>query len=146
MERKRINAQQREAFVALYAGAQLLSQYEDDFVSVAKRVKHGHRDIKMIMAVLEKLLVNMLETIPLEQLQAIKRQMSMSEIRVAAKNYTANRSDDWVMSREDINSLVVAASAACLTCDNTDGKGCELSRLIDELPVEVVNTLYVGCK
>lgn len=146
MERKRINAQQREAFVALYAGAQLLSEYEADFAAMARRVPNGYRDIKLIMSVLEKLLIKMLDTIPAEQLQTIRRQMEMSEIRVATKNYAARKNDDWVLSRDDIGALVTAAASNCMLCDNKSGAGCGLSRLMDELPVEVVNTLYVGCK
>lgn len=146
MERERINARQREAFVALYGGAQLLDKYYADFAALSRRVPNGYRDYKLTMSVLEKLLGKLLDTIPADQLQTIQRQMSMSEIRVATRDYTGKRHDDWLLSRDDISTLVNAAAERCMTCENETGAGCGLSRLIDELPVDVVNTLYIGCK
>lgn len=142
----RINAYQREVLLLLYGTVQMLEHHEQDLGTLSRRVKNGYRDMRMALTVLNKLLRNVMDTVPAEQQMTVLRHMKISEIKIATKDVTGRTEDDWLLSRDDIAQLVNAATEKCLMCDNTTGKGCELARLIDELPVDVTNTLYVGCK
>ena len=143
---ERIKSIEREALMALYGAEQLLEKCSREFRDLSRRTKNGYRDIRLVEVKLNKLIDHILETVPEEQLRTVQRHMGMSEIRVVTKNYTGKYEDDWLISREDVFELTKAAAERCMTCENTTGKGCAIARLLDELPIDVVNGIYIGCR
>lgn len=144
MERKRINSRQREALMALHGSALLMETYARDFEALARRLPHGYRDLRLILTTMDRLATQLLDTIPVDQLLTIRRHLSMSAVRVTVNDYTGKRQDSWLLSRDDVATLATAAVERCLACDNATGQGCELHRLLRELPVEA-ETLFVPC-
>ena len=77
-----------------------------------------------------------MDTVPVKQLQRLERQMEISEIKVVVHDVAGQRQDYWLMDRDDLVYLVNAAvEGACLMCEDQNGYGCRLKKLLDELPV-----------
>lgn len=146
-EKKRAVAAERDSIVGLFCLLDMLENTDEQNERTVKRTKYGLRDYRLIKSKLEKLCRDVFMTIPIEQMHQIKRQMQMSYLKMVQYNAPGRETDNlWVMDIDDAIKLITMASkGACMLCDGKV-KDCPLSRLIDELPVEVNDTFLVACK
>ncbi|MBR4079685.1 MAG: hypothetical protein IKK29_05690 [Christensenellaceae bacterium] len=146
-KKRRAVAKERDSIVGLFCMLDYLVSTNDQNEDTVRRSKYGLRDYRLIMTKLQKLCKDVFMTIPVEQMYQIKRQMQLSYLKMVQYNAPSReKSNRWVMEIDDIIKLITYASrGACFLC-NGDKKNCELSRLMDELPVEVKDTLLVACK
>lgn len=144
----RMNAAQKEAAVALYGIENLMQGYDKQFRALAQRVPHGWRDFRLALMTISKLISRILDTVPADQMRAMVNQMAISDIKVVTKSATRQREDDWVVSRDELATLMnYAVEGACLMCDDPNGYSCPLRKLMDELPVNADGraSAVIGC-
>ena len=64
------------------------------------------------------LINNLLDTVPVEQLLTVKRQLDLTEIRIGIKSAAGRDKNYWVMSYDDLADLAeYATKTECFTCD-----------------------------
>lgn len=146
-EKKRAVAAERDSIVGLFCMLDYLVSTNDQNENTVKRTKYGLRDYRLIMTKLQKMCKDVFMTIPADQMHQIKRQMEMSYLKLAMYNDPGKREAGlWVVDNDDLVTLIsMAAQGACMLCDGKK-KDCPLSRLIDELPIQVNDTFLVACK
>ena len=147
MERKRLPATAREAFMILYAVEASPRHVQSYMESLTKRTKFGWRNFRLAQVMLAKCVEQIMDTIPPDQLLTIARQMEVSEFKIASKAVGARQKDDglWVIPKDDLTKLVgFAVETTCAVCD---GKSkCELRNMLDDLPVTIENEQWMPCK
>lgn len=145
--RKRAVAAERDSIVGMFRVLDILAQTNEQNERTVKRAEYGLRDYRLIMSKLEKLLRRVFMTIPADQMHQIKRQMEMSYLKLAMYTSPGKKEDGlWVVDNDDLVELIsMASQGACMLCDGKR-KDCPLSRLMDELPVQVNDTFLVACK
>lgn len=141
---------ERELFIILFAMADLIKSYDAYYKDFLKaRTETGYRDIKAAEAFFNKAIAQIMDTIPLKDLEAVRRQLINSEIEIKTKAAGVHNDGIWYLNTSDIAALVNAAiENKCVMCDNKSGRGCTLKHLIEGLPLEIsadsVN-VYMAC-
>lgn len=104
-----------------------------------REIPRGWCDLKLIMALAEKLLGNILRTVPLKKLAVIKKELSSTEVIVSVRNDVAPpaKTDTdgftYVSQRalERITQRVVDFECFCCEKKGADAKHCQLRRDIE---------------
>lgn len=142
-DRKRLPAAGREAINALFAIHSVMGVYEEQFKRLCERVPNGWRDFRMMQSKLSTLLDGLLDTVPLDQLKAIKAHMEISTIHLGVKGVRPK--NYWLMTYDDLATLAeYATKTECFACTRTDGP-CELRDVLKQLPVQGIERIVVGC-
>lgn len=102
--RTRITPADREALNAMFAMHSMLKAYEKQFRMVYARagLKSDYDDI---ILTLEYDIDKILDTVPLDQLKAIRAGMSISEIHLGVKSAGKRPDSMWVISYDDLADL-----------------------------------------
>lgn len=146
-DKKRATSAERDSIIGLFQVMDILHYASPQDERTVKRIKNGLRDYRLISKKLENLCRDVLMTIPIEQMRQIRRQMEATHLAQVRKGDVLKKDDTlWVMEVGDIIKLITMAThGACMLCSG-DKKGCELSRMIDELPIEVKDGFLIACK
>ena len=147
--RKRLPSVAREAFTIMHSCLCVLEHMEKHFEPIVKRVPNGWRDFRMIQAVFSKLVGNIMDTIPPDQLRSILEQVRISEIRLITKRVDNIATDQWVMDRGDLAFLAnKAIETTCIACDGSCKNQCRLRKIIDDLPVDItgIGGVSMACR
>lgn len=141
MERQRIDSVTREALTIVYAAAQAIEKVGvPKLERMSRRVPNGWRDLKMVSSRLNRLVENLLDTLPSKQLETMIAQMRISHLKVVMNEAGKAVDGQWIVPREDLTALVAAVvDVKCLMCDKADWYNCETRRIIGDLPVDVKN-------
>lgn len=141
MERQRIDSVTREALTIVYAAAQAIEKVGvPKLERMSRRVPNGWRDLKMVSSRLNKLVENLLDTLPTKQLETMIAQMRISHLRIVTNDVGQSDEPKWLVPRDELTELVAAVvDEKCLMCDKTDWYNCKLRRIIRDLPVDVTN-------
>ena len=140
-ERQRIDSVTREALTIVYAAAQAIEKVGvPKLERMSRRVPNGWRDLKMVSSRLNKLVENLLDTLPTKQLETMIAQMRISHLRIVTNDVGKSDESKWLVPRDELTELVAAVvDEKCLMCDKTDWYNCNLRRIITDLPVDVTN-------
>lgn len=138
MERQRIDSATREALTIVYAAAQAIEKVGVlKLERMSRRVPNGWRDLKMVSSRLNKLVENLLDTLPTKQLETMIAQMRISHLKVVMNEAGKAVDGQWIVPREDLAALADAViGEKCMLCDRDDWYNCNLRRIITDLPVE----------
>lgn len=141
MERQRIDSVTREALTILYAAAQAIEKVGvPKLERMSRRVPNGWRDLRMVSSRLNKLVENLLDTLPTKQLETMIAQMRISHLRIATNDVGKSDESMWLVPREDLTALVTAIVVEkCLLCDRDDWYNCRIRRIVKDLPVDIKN-------
>lgn len=141
MERQRIDSTTREALTILYAAAQAIEKVGvGKLERMSRRVPNGWRDLKMISSRLNRLVENLLDTLPTKQLETMIAQMRISHLRIVTNDVGKSDESMWLVPREDLTALVTAiVDEKCLLCDRDDWYNCKIRRIVKDLPVDIKN-------
>lgn len=133
---KRMVAEEREAIVLLSAIDTALRRYNGSITRMAERrgQEWGEGEGSVFKRI-DDLIEELLLTVPMEQLFAIRNQMLMSDIHVGIRN--AQRPDDlWLVTYEEATALANAlVESKCLFCEKSANEKCPYRDLLDSLPV-----------
>lgn len=140
-ERQRIDSVTREALTIVYAAAQAIEKVGvPKLERMSRRVPNGWRDLKMVSSRLNRLVENLLDTLPTKQLETMIAQMRISRLRIVTNDVGQSDESKWLVPRDELTELVAAVvDEKCLMCDKTDWYNCKLRRIIRDLPVDVTN-------
>ena len=141
MERQRIDSVTREALTIVYAAAQAIEKVGVPKLEwMSRRVPNGWRDLKMVSSRLNKLVENLLDTLPTKQLETMIAQMRISHLRIVTNDVGQSDESKWLVPREDLTALVTEiVDEKCLLCDRDDWYNCKIRRIVKDLPVDVQN-------
>lgn len=149
MERTKLRSKERQILIILFAIADLIEAYDEDFKTMLRaRTKTGYRDIKSAAAHCNKMVSEIMDTAPIKDLIAIRKQLRQSKIEIRTAAAGGNPDTVWYLPTQDIAALVNAATQQCMLCDNKTGRGCELKKILEGLPVEISNdriSAYMAC-
>lgn len=100
-----------------------------------KAVPGGWRDVKMIFAVLNKLIDNTLLTFPVEKLESMQRMMPHMRYNIQCGATVSKLNNDEVLiSEKNLDVLVLAAhDGKCKLCIEQNCKRCKLGKALDGL-------------
>ena len=122
----------------------MLKSYEKQFRRVYERagLKSDYDDI---ILTLEYDIDKVLDTVPIDQLKAIRAAMGIAEIHLGVKSAGKRPEDMWVISYQDLADLAeYATKTHCMACDQMH-KPCRLREILRDLPIQGVEKLVVGC-
>lgn len=140
MDTKRIRGTESEGFKRLHVASDLLDGLKETFRERAGMVKNGRRDLATAFTLVNKVFMAMLETVPIEQLVTMQRNIASASYAVGVRRPGTTNDKEYGMwvSWETINQLLEAARDRCLTCDlDTQGqRQCALAKALDTLPTE----------
>ena len=134
-DRKRINAHERDAIMRLFVAEGLLNDATPD--ERLRGIQYGLRDYRAAQSALSRTVERLLDTVPLEQLKQLQRNLKAAGYTIGVKRPGALTHDDknfglWIPWR-DISELLSAAREKCLTCtlDKQQRRSCPLAKVLD---------------
>ena len=150
---KRLTAPERYYMMSLGVANQIISNACKDAEQRVRMVPNGWRDLKMLRAVLDKLLNKIMDTMPAEQVRAYAHSLHDASFTVGVKcravdNETLRQQEHAMyLSLYALNALGDAAREHCMMC-NLDPHGqakCPLRKAFDELPNNAPDLESGGC-
>lgn len=137
---KRLNAYEQADVLDIAAAISLAERVQLD--ERLAGVKYGKRDLGMARSALVRVLEHIFETVPLEQLKSIRRQLQLIEFSTGVKGAGVTQADKTYgrfLTFEQIGALVDACRDTCMLCDKLPGtlKRCKLRKALDALPLNV---------
>lgn len=146
-DRQRLNSSQRDALLTAYFMIGVIKEkYGHEFETMSRRLPHGYRDYRLIVTTLDRFVEAILDTVPGEQLKTMLRQVKNTELCTRGKQVSASDTDVWVTTRRDIALLAdMAADGRCLVCDKSNMSGCELKRILKDLPIDIADKVTISC-
>lgn len=102
-----------------------------------KAIPNGWRDLRMIEAVLSRLIDDILQTYPLEKLVSMQRMLPHMKYRLQC-GATASKlnEDECIILEKDLDTLSIYAHEQCKLCFNQDCKRCPLGKVLDGIIAE----------
>lgn len=144
--RQRINAQEREIIMCLYAFKDALNTMIPRAQNLARRVPNGYRDLRCALALTDKTVEKLLNTIPVKQLKSLAHQLKITEISLRTKSAGNENPSFHMMDTEDIATLVqYIIDSRCVLCDGSDKNECKLRKVLQDLPVVGIDSLVMPC-
>lgn len=133
----RLRASETNALFTLYASLQEIDHAKDEMEKRLRAIPYGWRDISLIRSVLSKLIDQILETVPIEKLVSLSRNMRCMSYRVYfAPPVTAPPPDEVIVKAEDLAALAkYAHECTCIACDKNCNK-CELGAALDHTLIQ----------
>ena len=132
----RLRASETDSLFALYASLQEIDHAKGDMEKRIRSVPGGWRDISLIRAVLSKLIDRILETIPLEKLLALQRNMKCMSYRIYLAKPVTLPKEEVIVKGEDLATLArYAHDYSCTACDKDCNK-CELGAALDHTMIQ----------
>lgn len=124
----------------LYASWDAVEKVQEDsfLVNRLKSIPNGWRDLRMLRAMLEKLINAIMWTIPHEKVKGVARTANRMRYSVTQGKAVTRPNDnqEQIVSARELDALVDAAHEnKCRLCDN-DCNRCELGKALDNLVAE----------
>lgn len=122
----------------LYAAWDAVEKVQEDsfFVNRVKSIPNGWRDLRMLRAILEKLVNAIMWTIPAEKVEGVARTVQRMRYSIT-QGKAATRPDDnreQIVNAWEIDALVHAAHQyRCRLCDGANCGQCQLGKALDNL-------------
>ena len=140
--RKRLTHDEWDAVLALEAVHNVLKS-KNAWPRLEKRlkgVKYGARDSAMATKAIGRILRDLYDDVPYEQLRSLSNNLAMSELHVGIKTTRNHSQTDYgmILSWEQLNTLGTAALEKCVMCTLSpqEQRKCPLAKILKELPGE----------
>lgn len=139
-DRKRISHDEYDALIALEAVHAVLESPKTWPVLAErlKGVKYGARDKGMLTSALGRVLKEMYNTVPYEQLAHLSRNIKLAGVNVGVHIKGRSKESEYgmLLSWEQIDALMDATREKCLVCtlDPQEQRKCPLAKVLDEFP------------
>lgn len=135
-ERVRLYAAETDSVFALIASQMELEKAKRVMERRLRTIPGAWRDISLLCAVLSKLIDKILETVPIDKLQQLQRNMKYMSYRVYMAKPVTIPKDEVVVSGEDMEVLTrYAHEYSCIACDKDCNK-CELGKALDHTMIQ----------
>ena len=135
ISRIRTNGKDINRIFGLFACLQELEYASSEMEKRFKVIPNGWRDVRMLIAVLDKLLDNVLTTVPPEKLPSIQRMVPQMQFKLVC-GVQASRTDrhETIISDHEAEVLAKCAHEKCLFCPNERNcSKCPLGKVLDSV-------------
>jgi hypothetical protein len=134
----------------------MVSSFEVTAKDLEKRVKSipgGWRDMRLLTVLSEKLMKNVVETIPTKKLQLIRKELEHTVVHIDVKNNVLPKKESadnrfTYVPEGTIDRLVdIAVQTECLFCEKKgkDAKHCQLRKDIEMTYMYDIPSDHVAC-
>lgn len=121
-------------FLKICAGLDSLEEYEEEYPARIKAIPGGWRDLKMMIAVLRKLIRHIKQTLPPEKREGIELTLKHTKYKLYCGRPAAQEKDITVLTMENLDVLVQNAHAGqCRLCVKDTCAGCALGKTLDQV-------------
>lgn len=132
----RLRAEEMNDLFALHASLDQFDRARRDMDQRLKLVSYGKRDMAMIRAVLDTLIDRIMETIPPEKRESLKRNMRRMCYQIYLAHPAVRNPEEIIISGPDMEVLTrYAHGYACMGCDKDCNK-CELGATLDHVMIQ----------
>lgn len=154
MERKRMTSSERDVLMHLSVANQILTNAVRDMPPARMRmVRFMKRDLRMIEVRLDKILSQIMDTLPTEQIRQYARALQDSSytvgVKCGARNNIGTRKDEFGMylTYAQLETLFDACKEKCMMCGlDTEGiRRCALRKVLDEIPNDAPDSDGTDC-
>lgn len=130
---KPANRMETDTFYRIVSSLNSLLLAQDDLKARAHLIPGGWRDLRACMALMEKLVHNLLQTFDEKKRGQIARQMKHMRIRVTFGPEASREPEMVMMDVEDLAVMLHAASGECRLrmCMPNECSRCDLGQVID---------------
>lgn len=135
LPKKRANRDEVDTFYLLAAALSALMSGEELLKSRAQMIPGGWRDLRMIRAKLENLVLCMLNTFELDKQHHIGRQMQHIRIKTVFGPEASKDPEMFMLPIEDLALLVHASTQECKLgmCPSAECARCKLGKVLDRV-------------
>lgn len=150
-ERKRLTALERECLMLIDMTRMTCGGVLDEksMRKLVGRAKNGWTRYRQAMGILDKLVDEILDTVPIDQLKKLAASYDALTVRAVRKTDAVKLEDDaWVMDQHEIVTLCAAAvENTCLLCDKSEYWKCSLHQVLKDMPIvfEEHGKMYCKC-
>lgn len=149
-ERRRMCADERNALMNYAVGVDALTT---SMKGLEKRLKDEklNGQVKGALGIVRKTYEGLLETMPVEQLQTMRRNLQLMVWEYHVRNIMGRkdiRNDGLWMPLDKLDELVDAARDRCLSCMKKpdEARKCVLAKAFDLLPLKNEDESLNGCR
>lgn len=121
-------------FFCICAELDALEAYAENHSARLKAIPGGWRDMRMMMAVMDKLVRNIRQTIPPEKRAGVDLTSRHIQYKLKLGKSAAQEQDAMLMSLQTLDALVLSAHEyRCRLCGKATCAGCPLCRALDNV-------------
>ena len=130
---KPANRLETDTFYRIVSSLNSLLLAQDDLKARAHLIPGGWRDLRACLALMEKLVHNLLQTFDEKKRGQIARQMKHMRVRVVFGPEASHEPETVMMDIEDLAVMLHAASGECRMrmCKPDECNHCQLGQVID---------------
>lgn len=130
----RLNQDQQRVIFGLFAGLQQFCAADTLMPQRISAIPHGKRDLHLIMTVGRKLIDNIVNTVPEEKRDAVKRQGKHARFDILiTPRMNLVEKNEIVTAAADLNAVMYYAHEQCRMCIDGSCRKCPLGRALDHL-------------
>lgn len=148
---KRMAAKEQQAFLNMQAAIQMIKNQEPELERRISGISGAKRFLHSGTGMLDKLIKQLNDTLPPEQIDHFERQKETLKMIVGVKAQMPRDSDAehgrW-LSFHQLDVVATAIRECCLSCSITDPqqqKQCMFCKLLDVLPTDKPDENATGC-
>lgn len=121
-------------FFCICAGLDAMEAYAENHSARLKAIPGGWRDMRMMMAVMDKLVRRIRQTIPPEKRAGVDLTSRHIQYKLKLGKSAAQEQDAMLMSLQTLDALVLSAHEyRCRICGKNTCAGCPLCRALDNV-------------
>lgn len=132
----RLRQSELDDIFALFATLQELEAAKNDMRERFRAIPNGYRDVRLVEVTLNRLLVDLVATIPQEKLRSIRKMLPNMKYKVYFNGTVSQMCDNaTAIDSNDLDVLCrLAHDNCCLLCDDDCSKcKCGLSRVFNHV-------------
>lgn len=132
--RMRTNRNDISRIFGMFAGLQELEHASKEMEQRFRLIPNGWRNLRMIISVLDKLMTDVVATVPPEKLVSMNRMLPRMRFKLSCGVQASDTSrEECIISMDDANILCNFAHEHCKMCFESDCSRCPLGKTLDSV-------------
>lgn len=133
-----LSAREYVAIRAIFAAIDSLTREHEQLERRAKGVKNCWRDLRLLVVLAEKVLNELLKTVPTKKLLQMQKDLKNTVCRIETRGAVGHKEDGFMFVPEDsaIKLCQMAMKLNCFGCDKTHKEAkreCEMYKAIQDI-------------
>lgn len=154
MDKRRVYASEYDALLKLRVAENVLRHVREQGL-LAERIRlvpYGARDLGRLISGMERLLEQLLDTVPEHQRRTVSHNVNSASYTIGVRRPggSPRNMDDYGMwiSLRTLNEILEGLHDHCLMCSMDRGQqgSCRLRKVLDELPSDIPDKADGGCR
>lgn len=132
LPRMRLRQEETSFIVFMLLSVRRFKEMQEEMPDRLRSIPNGWRDIRLVETKLDKLVGNLLDTVPIEKLQTLKMLMPDTRVHVTYTRQIGKGKDHVSgIATKDLDLLMAAAhDGVCKLCDGNCDR-CDLGKVFD---------------